>query len=272
MRELTRDQSRIRELIADVMDIPAMRGLDWRLTSSEVYELVWMRLTAAFGTSDPFRSLKDEQNRTALELRPWLKSLVDASPDPFAAAVKLSILGNSMDMIWSEGSAKIEPIVLERLNAPLPEDRVAELKRRVQESRLLAILGDNAGELVFDRLFIEIVRPLTDAEIVFVVRSLPALNDATLADARACGMDEIVQVMENGVEGPLPGTILRRCSDEAANLLREADLIISKGGGNYDSLDEDREIAHKICYMLMCKCLPYRDRFGTELYQPILWL
>ncbi|MEJ2716836.1 MAG: ARMT1-like domain-containing protein [Deltaproteobacteria bacterium] len=99
---------------------------------------------------------------------------------------------------------------------------------------------------------------------------IPTLNDVTLLEAKQVRMDESARVIENGIDGPVPGTLLARCSQEMRALVQDADLIISKGGGNFDSLDEEEVVASKICFMLLSKCVPYREHFGTELTHPIL--
>jgi uncharacterized protein with ATP-grasp and redox domains len=112
---------------------------------------------------------------------------------------------------------------------------------------------------------------LYQLEIVFVVRSVPTLNDATLVEAKSIGMDKIVKVIENGIDGPLPGTVLSRCSHEVNDFLSRSDLIISKGGGNFDTLDEERKhLQKKISFLLLSKCDPHFKNFGVNLYQPIL--
>ena len=84
------------------------------------------------------------------------------------------------------------------------------------------------------------------------------------------GLDEVSTVIENGIDGPMPGTILSRCSEEVRRLVQEADLIIAKGGGNFDTMDEEKMLGDNTFFMLMCKCVPYRDLFRSELYYPIL--
>ena len=85
-------------------------------------------------------------------------------------------------------------------------------------------------------------------------------------------MVKLVHVIDNGTDGPVPGTLLDRCSREVRNLFQKADLIISKGGGNFDTLDELPE-NHKsnISYLLLSKCQPYASFFGVELQRPILY-
>jgi uncharacterized protein with ATP-grasp and redox domains len=102
------------------------------------------------------------------------------------------------------------------------------------------------------------------------VRSVPALNDATAKEAAAVELDAIAQIVENGIDGPLPGTVLARCSEQLRKLTEEADLILSKGGGNFDSLGEESHLHDKILFMLMSKCVPYCGYFGTRMYDPIL--
>ena len=104
-----------------------------------------------------------------------------------------------------------------------------------------------------------------------MVRSVPTLNDATLEEAKTVGIDKIAAVVENGIDGPLPGTILSRCSSQVNDLARRSDLVISKGGGNFDTLDEERSrLNKKISFLLLSKCEPYYARFGVKLHYPIL--
>ena len=270
IRELTSDEESVKGLIADIMEIPAMRGLDWNLTSPEVFELAFRKIMTTLDYTDPFKSMKARQNEKGIQLYEWLKSLVDESEDPLPMALNLAIIGNSLDLLWSEGCVNVEPIIRDRLSTPVPADNVLALTKRLQSSELVVYLGDNAGEVVFDKLLIETMKSRINAEIVFVVRSVPILNDVTLEDAYTAGIHEVATVMENGIDGPVPGTIVARCSEEVRNLIHRADIIISKGGGNFDSMEEEKDLLHKICFMLMCKCKPYHDYFDTELYHPIL--
>ena len=197
--------------------------------------------------------------------------MVNAGDDPLYLAVKLSILGNSMDLMVADTSVSVENSISEKAKLPLSEDNYSAFKQQLKASKHVLIFGDNAGEIVFDKLLIETIRKIYQPEITFVVRSVPTLNDATLKEATAVGLDRVVTVIENGIDGPLPGTLLNRCSREVNNLVRRADLIISKGGGNFDTLDEERKHLNKnISFLLLSKCHPYCTYFDTNLYQPIL--
>lgn len=272
IRELTSDEELVKEVMADLLAIPALQGRDWSQTSPEIFELGFRKITEAFDNPDPFRSWKDRQNEKGLLLYPRLKSVIHDSADPLATAIKLAIIGNSLDLMWSEGSVEVEPLIRDKLGAPLPAEHLAAFEDRLSQSRLIVYIGDNCGEIAFDKLLIETLRDRSLAEVVFVVRSRPILNDATMEDARTVGLSEVATVIENGIDGPVPGTVVRRCSQEFRAAVEEADFIISKGGGNFDSLDEEKQIAHKLCYMLMSKCAPYRSHFNAPLYEPILFV
>ncbi len=206
-----------------------------------------------------------------MELYPILKQMVNEAVDPLYTAVKLAILGNSLDLMVADSAVTIENSIKNRIEAPLSHEIYSAFEQQLRASNRLVYFGDNAGEIVFDKLLIETIKELHSPEIVFVARSVPTLNDGTLTEAHSIGMDNIARVIENGIDGPLPGTVLRRCSNEVNDLVRRSDLIISKGGGNFDTLDEQIEyLQKKISFLLLSKCEPYYRHFGVEIHQPIL--
>ena len=271
IRKLQLDENSVKELYAKILENPALRGSNWDITSPEVIEDAWKKITETMDDPDPFYSEKSNQNRNIMALCPFLEKIVHADSDPLYLAVKLAIMGNSLDFMVADTTLAFENSIIDRINVPLSNEDYLKFKNRLQASKRLIYFGDNAGEIVFDKLLIETIKKLYNLEIVFVVRSLPTLNDATLKEARSVGMDRVVKVIENGIDGPLPGTILKRCSNEVNDLVRQSDLIISKGGGNFDTLDEERKLLkNKISYLLLSKCDPQYKTFGVKLIQPIL--
>ena len=270
IRKLTDDEEVLKELTIKILQIPALRGLDWDLTSPEVIERVMGKMIETFQTPDPFKDLKAEQNQRGLELYPHLQHLIRESTDPLFTAVLLAIQGNAIDLMVSDRSIEVEKALGQELQQPIDEKSFLAFRDKLEKARLLVYLGDNSGEIVFDRILIETIRGLVDLEVVFVVRNFPALNDVTLKEADQVGMDQVARVIPNGLEAPVPGTILSRCSSEFRDLFQKADLIISKGGGNFDSLEEEKNHSKDITFMLLSKCLPYCHYFQTRMYQPIL--
>ncbi len=271
IRKLQLDEDSVKELYSKILENPALRGFDWDITSPEVIEDVWKKITKRMHDPDPFYLEKSNQNKNVMALYPFLEKMVHADSDPLYPAVKLAILGNSLDFMVADTTLTFENSIKDRINVPLSNENYSKFKHRLQSSKHIIYFGDNAGEIVFDKLFIETIKKLYNLEIVFVVRSVPTLNDATIKEARSVGMDKIVKVIENGIDGPLPGTVLKRCSNEVNDLVRQSDLIISKGGGNFDTLDEERKhLKKKISFLLLSKCDPQYKTFGVKLYQPIL--
>lgn len=271
LHKLDLDEHSFKALVSEIMEIPALRGHDWNTTSPEVIEVVWRKIVASVGTPDPFFSEKSNQNEKILALYPVWQKMINEASDPLHLAVKLSILGNSMDVMVADSALTIENSITERLKLPLSDAHYAAFKQQMKASNHLVIFGDNAGEIVFDKLLIETIRKFHQPEIFFVVRSMPTLNDATLTEAKSVGIDTIATVIENGIDGPLPGTLVSRCSREVKDLIQRSELIISKGGGNFDTLDQDKNQLQKpISFLLLSKCAPYHHRFGVELYHPVL--
>ena len=271
IRNLNLEEDVARDLYCQVVAVTQSESCRWDLTNEEVVESLLTLILDRIEDPDPFQSLKMEQNKMIINIYPWLQNLVAKGDDPLYTAVKLAILGNSLDVMVSDDTLDLEKSIMSRLDAPLSREAFAGFKKKLQKSSSIVYFADNAGEVVFDKLLIETIMGSYDIEIVVVVRSLPVLNDVTIKEARFVGLDTIVPVMENGINAPLPGTILRRCSDEIRQLVRRADLIIAKGGANFDTLDEEYQRAPmNITYMLIAKCFPYYHYFGKELNQPIL--
>jgi hypothetical protein len=227
-------------------------------------------MTKALNNPDPFAAIRRKQNQRGLSLYPTLKRHVEEADDPLQTAVKLAIIGNAIDLMVSDRPPEEENTFPALLRQSLPEGFLAALRKKLAHCRFLVYLGDNAGEIVFDKVLLETIRELYQPRVVYVVRSAPALNDALLSDAEMVKMEEVATVLANGLEAPVPGTILSRCSSELRNLIREADLVISKGGGNFDTLDEEKDLPAPVSFMLLSKCLPYCQRFKTGRFQPIL--
>jgi uncharacterized protein with ATP-grasp and redox domains len=121
----------------------------------------------------------------------------------------------------------------------------ATFKEKLARAGKILYLGDNAGETVFDRMFIEEMgRP-----VIYAVRERPVINDATIQDAVESGLDKVATIVSTGWDGP--GVLVDACSDVFLGHFKTADLIISKGQGNYETLSmQDKPIF----FLLKAKC------------------
>jgi len=202
------------------------------------------------GNPDPYRAIKSRFNQLALDLYPKVKRLVDQAPDPFDAAVRLAITGNSIDFgaytsrDFNEASLHrmIDTVLLE----PVSGD-IAIFKQAVNRGGNILYLADNAGEIIFDRLLIERL-PLD--RLTVAVRGIPIINDATMEDARLAGITDLCTVIDNGSDAP--GTLLDDCNKSFLGVFNQADLVIAKGQGNYETLSDVDNKA--VFFLLKAKC------------------
>jgi len=192
------------------------------------------------GTDDPYRAEKVSYTLQALELLPTVRDLVQSSPDPFEAAVRTAIAGNLIDFGTGihQSGAEAGPIDLEDtlekfLAKTLFKNDVPALKELAGQADTVLVIGDNAGETVFDRPLLEILRP---AEVIYAARETPIINDATVEDARLAGVHQEARLVSSGSR--MPGVILEDCSEDFREIFEKADLIISKGQGNFETLTE----------------------------------
>jgi len=270
--KLSVPDEQVNKIYSDILSLRPLRGEIWEITSPEVIESIMRKIMMAIDNDDPLAAEKEKQNQRMLTAYTSLKRMVETSAYPLSTAAQLAILGNAIDIMMLDGVTDFQRIINEQLANPLQENTFEVLEKRIMNSKSILYFGDNAGEIVLDKLFIETIKAQYETEIVFVVRSMPTLNDATLKDSEQIGMVNLVRVIENGIDGPVPGTLLHRCSRDVKSLFQKADLIISKGGGNFDTLDElPKKHKSKISYLLLSKCRPYQEHFGVGLHQPILY-
>ena len=254
-----------------VLQIPALKGQDWNVTSPDVIEKVMVMTYDVLENQDPLKEEKSSLNRRLMDQYEAFETMVNDARDPLKMAIKIATLGNAIDIMVSGDFSHLQSKIREKTGNQIHEKNFQQLKKQLGETRRLVYFGDNAGEIVLDKLLISTLKKLYDLEVAFVVRSTPTLNDVTLPEAKDIGMHEVAQVLENGIEGPFPGTRLSRCSSEVQDLFRQADLVISKGGGNFDSLDEDKALHNQnISFLLLSKCHLYEQLFHTPLEAPIL--
>jgi uncharacterized protein with ATP-grasp and redox domains len=211
------------------------QAMDMRQSPPAMAQKIHRYLRQLTGVADPYLDVKNHYNAFALGLYPELRERVENSPDPFETAVRLAIAGNIIDFGVNSNveQSTVQDAILRSLSEPIDHDAVQSLRRAIDQAEDILFLGDNTGEIVLDRLLIE---RMPRDRITYVVRGHPILNDALLEDARTVGLTDLVEVMDNGSDAP--GTILETCSDAFRRRFEQADVIIAKGQGNYESLSE----------------------------------
>jgi uncharacterized protein with ATP-grasp and redox domains len=223
-------------------------------TPPETGRMVYRILKEVSGVENPFKGWKEASMRKALALYPSLKEKVEASKDSLRTAVHIAIAGNIIDFATNPGFELKREI--ERILQKEPAiNHYQAFKDRLEHAESVLYLADNAGETVFDKILIETM----GKSVIYAVRDVPVINDATVEDAVASGLDSVATVISSGSDAP--GTILRRCSEEFIGHFKEADLIISKGQGNFESLSLEQG---PIFFLLMAKCPLIAKDVGVE--------
>lgn len=234
-------------------------------------ELSWIAIQAAqnqAGCSDPFQTIKKENNQLALSLVPELRIRLQEAKDPLYLACQLAACGNIIDLGIHESfdiQATIDKVLRDdfRLNA-YPNFCIA-LKKTNQKQGNLLFFCDNAGEIVFDRLLIEeILNGYPDIKVTAVVREQPILNDATLADAKQTDLTKLVPVITTGK--PDLGVVISRTDENFQQRFNNADIILSKGQANYETLSHQPEA---IFFILKAKCEVIARSLGVQLYDAV---
>lgn len=247
-RAATDDEEIQRQVIYAVAKMIPELPLD--LKPPEIAQQAYRIIGEITGNNDPFRQAKAEANSAVLAVYPRLQQIINESQDRLFTACHLAIVGNSIDLGPRFDYGSIESLIdITESSLSLAINDYDCFREKLSACQQLLYFGDNAGEIVFDRLFIEEINRAKKLDICFVVRGSPVINDATMDDALDVGMDKIARIISNGSDAP--ATVLSECSSELKQLYQSADIIISKGQGNFESLGEE---AGNIFFLLRAKC------------------
>ncbi len=203
---------------------------------------------------DPFKEIKKKDIYEAKELVPVLKDFISGSENTLYAALKVGAVGNNLDSAVVR-NIDIKECIKEELQRPFTVCDIDVLKEKLKTAKTVLIVGDNSGEAVFDGVFMDNFPNLT---FYYAVRSAPIINDITLAEVPHTNIDKKAQVFASG--SCAPGSVLSQCSEKFKAILKESDIVISKGQGNFESLSEVKNIF----FLLKTKCPVIASRFGVE--------
>lgn len=224
--------------------------------SPEITRNILHTLKEYTNIDDPFRKEKQESNRELLARYDEFKSRVENSENPFDTALRLAIAGNIID--FGPGHKFDVTETIERVfTSRLAIDDSAELRAEIKKAKTILYLGDNSGEIVLDKLFLETIN---HPNVVFAVREKPILNDATKKEAIEVGIPEVARLISNGDD--TPSTLLSRVSPKFLEIYKSADLIISKGMGNFEGLMDETD--PRLFYLLMIKCHVIGEKVGAK--------
>lgn len=220
-----------------------------------------------FGIAYSFDQLKQDYNHLMLQEEPYLLQKIKSSEDPLLTALKYARTGNYIDFgaMGAIDDEKLKLLLQSTDEEAFDSTEYTNFLLDMKKAEHLVYLTDNCGEIVLDKLLILVLKELYPTlQINVIVRGKPVLNDATIEDARMVGLTEVVSVCGNGTE--IAGTDLEEICEEAKQLIENADVILSKGQGNFETL---HNCGLNIYYMFLCKCDWFVNRFGLERYKGV---
>lgn len=257
------DDPEVQRRILDetVRNIP---GMSLSKSPAELSLICYELAAALTGNYDPYSGLKHAQNEFALKLEPELRAMVAQSDDPLVTALHLAAAGNVIDLGVQHAKdidirAEIERTMSERFAV----DHTEALNESLEKCRDLVYLLDNAGEIVFDKILIEEL--LKRTRVTAVVKAGPMINDVLMEDARQVGLTDLCEVIDNG--GAFVGSPLNLVPESFMKRLEQADVIIGKGQGNYETVDE---FPGDVFLILKAKCHVIAEHMGVQYGQVAL--
>ena len=257
LRQVTDDEALMHRALRRVLMASSEFEMD--LSPPEMAQTIHRIIREETGNSDPYAKIKAQSTAVALRLAEEARPLITGAIDPFKMALRFSIAGNIMDFAltskWDQ--MNLSTFLDDTRLQSLENEAVEPLREAARKAHTILILGDNAGEAVFDRLLIE---QMPNAKTTYAVKGAPIINDVTLKDALASGLDKVAELIDNGNDAP--GTILSLCPPAFKKRFDEADLVIAKGQANYETLSEaDRNLF----FLTQVKC----PVIGRDIGKPV---
>lgn len=222
-----------------------------------------------FGNVMDYTEIKQHYNQLMLDQFPYIKNKVDTSENYLKTAIQYAMVGNYIDFgaLENVNEGELKAQLDEAININIDSKLLDVFKNDLVNAKRLVYFTDNCGEIVTDKLLISTLRDINpNLHITVIVRGKPVLNDATLEDAKYIHMEDVAQkVLGNGTG--LPGNVVGAISKESMDEVENADLLISKGQGNYEGLSG---CGLNIYYLFLCKCEMFMRRFGVKQFTGIM--
>ncbi len=219
------------------------------------------------GMTDPYAEIKKAANAVCRECLPMLMNHTAWSLNPLKTATQLAIAGNIIDCgaygLRELSRQILTDVIHDVLVQPLHGSSIKEFNDLINNAKQILYIGDNAGECFFDLPLLDFI---PSDKLTYAVRGGPVLNDATIKDAHAAGIQDRCRLIDTGDNAP--GILLDRCSDNFRHAFQTSDLIISKGQGNYESLSEIT--AKTIVFLTKVKCATIAEDIGYPLDSNVL--
>ena len=220
-----------------------------------------------FWGSAGYTGLKHQYNQLLLGKEKELEQVIRKADDVIRECIKYVCAGNYIDFSAVENVSEetLRELLDKAAQETVSDGEYSHFIEDLSAARTLVYFTENCGEIVLDKLFIRFLKErFPSLQITVIVRGKDVINDATMADAREVGLTELVPCIGNG--NGAPGTVIELLSDEAKKLLSDADVVISKGQGNFEGLFGEGVNPY---YFFLCKCNLFVERFGLPQYESV---
>ncbi len=227
--------------------------IDRNYTTPQFSVTIQSILEKNLGMANPFERIKEENRRKVEKFIPFLREMTEGSRDRLDTAIRIAIIGNIIDLGINSRfdiEYEINRIVSNEIDLSL----LPGFKKDLEKAEQILYIGDNYEEALFDKF---LLHELASRNVVFAVRSKSVLNDITLADAKRIGIDKICQVLESGSK--IAGTDLKQGNPEFLDLYQNADMVIAKGQGNFETLIKE---TRPIYFLFKVKCEVIAEHSG----------
>lgn len=226
------------------------KDFSFKQNPPEIASYVYEKMAKIANKKDLYDEVKALSTQKALSFVAILKEKLFSSNNKLLTATKIAVAGNVIDL-----AAAVEFSLEEELEkifyTDFAHNDINLFKVELEGAKKVVVLGDNVGEHIFDYMFIETLQELYPSiEFTYMVRGNPIINDVTMKEAQECGFDTLCNLVDSGVN--TPGFAYSRANRKAQELFDKADLIISKGMGNYECLTPQKR--GNICFLLKVKC------------------
>lgn len=253
------DQTLSHQLTSTVENMS--KSFSFELTPPEIAADVYEKMAQIANKSDLYDEVKEHSTTKALSFIPLLKERLLQSDNKLLTATKIAVAGNVIDL-----AAEVEFDLHEELenifHIDFAHNDFEAFEVRLQSADKVLIIGDNVGEHIFDYLFIETLQELyPEKEFSYMVRGNPIINDVTIKEAKEAGFDKLCNLVDSGVN--TPGFTYSRATKEAQTLFESADIVISKGMGNYECMSPPKR--ENICFLLKVKCSVVAASLGKNI-------
>ncbi|MCK4903259.1 MAG: DUF89 family protein [Candidatus Marinimicrobia bacterium] len=251
-RIVTNDEVKIKKVLDEVGTI--IKDIPMHHTPVQSGALVYQKIRDITGVADPYKDIKKNSIKEAQALYPTLIKLINKSDNKLHTAIRIAIAGNIIDFGMNE-QFNLEEELKKIMKQDFAIFDFEAFINELEQANSVLYIGDNAGESVLDKILIKTLgKPVT-----YVVRGIPIINDVTIEDAIESGISEIAEIISSG--SPAPGTILELCDKYFVHRFNEADMVISKGQGNYEGLSN---VSRSVFFLLKAKCKIIANDLGVN--------